>query len=576
VAKDTTDAKREKSAETTKATKGKARVKVPLPPGLLSNRLAFAGAFVSGLLYWISFAGMDVWPLTFVAYAPLWIALQKQPPKRAFWLGAVAGTTMNVFGFYWLLNMLRTFSGFPTIACSFFVFVVCAYQGLRVGVMGWLYARATDRGWPRIPILFAAFVASELIYPLLFPWYYAATVHNVPLLTQAAELGGPILVGLVLLGANLAVAEPLLARLEKRAIRWPLVAGGFATVALELMFAIVRIPKVDALVQASEPVTVGVVQGNMGLLAKREDPAEGLRRHIRKTAELKAEGAELVIWSESSVTFAVPEDLAYSLMRARVGQHLGVPAIFGAVIYKADRKLSREQWYNVALSTNARGEVTARYDKEYLLQFGEHLPFSETFPILNEWSPNSGKFTPGTKLDPLVIVDMPKTNAPSGATASDAPREHKVAVLICYEDIIPAFTNALVNATHPELLVNITNDAWFGATTEPWEHLGLAQLRAIEHRRYLVRSTNSGVSAIVDPVGRVIAHTGVHDVQQGSFGAADALHETVRWMKSEGSTIYETIGDIPWWLISLSVVACAFVSRTRARVPTSASNDAKA
>ena len=549
----TKDAKSEAGATKTKP----AKVKVVLPQGLLSNRMAFAGAFLSGLLYWISFAGMDIWPLTFLAYGPLWIALQKQPPKRAFWLGTLAGTTMNVFGFYWLLNMLRTFSGFPTIACSFFVLVVCGYQGIRLGIMGWLYARATARGWARVPILLAAFVASELAYPLLFPWYYAATTHKVPVLAQSAELGGPILVGLILLGANLAIAEPLLARLEKRAIRFPLIAGGLGVLALDIVFGLVRIPMVDARVQAAEAVKVGVVQGNMGLLAKREDPAEGLRRHIRKTNELKAEGAQLVIWSESSVTFAVPEDLAYSLMRARVGQHLGIPAIFGAVIYKSDRSLGREQWYNVALSTNARGEVTGRYDKEYLLQFGEHLPFSETFPILNEWSPNSGKFTPGTKLDPLVIV--------STDGSGETTREHKVAVLICYEDIIPAFTNQIVNATQPELLVNITNDAWFGATTEPWEHLALAELRAIEHRRYLIRSTNSGVSAIVDPVGRVIASTGVHDVQKGSYSGADSLSETVRWMPGDSTTVFEKLGDIPWWLISIGVVACAFISSDKIR-----------
>jgi apolipoprotein N-acyltransferase len=248
---------------------------------------------------------------------PLWIAWQGQTSKRAFWLGAVAGTTMNVLGFYWLLNMLRTFSGFPTFLCMFFVFVVCAYQGIRVGFMGWLYARATHRGWPAIPVLLAAFAASELVYPLLFPWYYAATVHQVPALTQLAELGGPILVGLMLLGANLAIGEPLLARLERRVPRRRVVLGGALGLIVALVFAAVRIPAVDARAAASEPVNVGVVQGNMGLLQKREDPAEGLRRHIRKTEELRKAGAELVVWSESSVTFPVHEDMARSMMNLR-------------------------------------------------------------------------------------------------------------------------------------------------------------------------------------------------------------------------------------------------------------------
>jgi apolipoprotein N-acyltransferase len=237
------------------------------------------------------------------------------------------------------------------------------------------------------------------------------------------------------------------------------------------------------------------------------------------------------------------EDFAPAMLKKNVGERLQMPGIFGSVMY--NRKDRREVWYNVAVSTDAAGTMNGRYDKEYLLQFGEHLPFSETFPILNEWSPNSGRFTPGTKLDPLTI-DLDGT-------------KHTVATLICYEDIIPGFTNALVRATDPELLVNITNDAWFGATAEPWQHLALAQLRAVEHRRFLVRSTNSGVSAVVDPVGRLVTNSEVRDVQQGSFTSADTLIATVRWMKN--GTIYEVVGDAPWWILSALAVAAAFVRK---------------
>jgi apolipoprotein N-acyltransferase len=515
---------------------------------LIGTKLAYAGAVLSGVLYWASFAGIDAWPFTFVAFGPLWIALQGQTPKRAFALGTLAGTTMNVLGFYWLLNMLSTFSGFPKPACAFFLVVVCAYQGTRIGAMGWLYARARARGWPAVPVFLASFVASELVYPLLFPWYYAATVHKVASLTQIAELGGPVLVGLVLLAANLALSEPVLARLKRRSADMRVVFGGAIAVSGTLVFGAIRIPKIDAAVAASEPVKVGIVQGNMGLLQKREDPAEGLRRHIKKTAELKQAGADFVVWSESSVTFPMREEMANRLLRTSVGEKIREPAIFGAVLYRVDPDGQQRWYYNVALSANQAGDITGRYDKEYLLQFGEHLPFGEIFPILHKWSPNSGAFTPGTKLDPLFITLGQQT--------------HKVAVLICYEDIIPAFTNALVRATDPELLVNITNDAWFGPTTEPWEHLALAQLRAVEHRRFLVRSTNSGVSAVVDPVGRLVANSEVRDVQRGSYADADDLIATVRWMRGT-KTVYEIVGDSLWWVISAAIAVAAFVRRPK-------------
>jgi len=492
-------------------------------------------AVFSGFLYFLAFAGMDVWPLAFVAFVPLWIAIRGQRPRLASWLGLVTGTTMNVFGFYWLLTMLKTFSGFPTALCALFVLIICAYQGGRLAFMGWLYGRAAVRGWPAALVFVAAFVASELVFPLLFPWYYAATVHGQPALTQVADLGGPILVGVVLLLANLAIAEPILARLEKRPMDRRLVQIGAGTLAATLIYGYVRIRMVDAHAAASEAVNVGLVQGNMGLMQKRTDPSEGLRRHLKLSHELKQHGAELVVWSESSVTFAVPEAKVDRFMYSNVSSQLGFPAIFGAVLFRVDA--DRERWFNTALSTDAQGKITARYDKEFLLAFGEYLPFGDTFPILYQWSPNSGKFSPGDKLDPLVV-----------RTASG---DHKVTTLICYEDILPSFTNKAVNHADPELLVNITNDAWFGDTSEPWEHLGLAQFRAVEHHRYLVRSTNSGVSAVIDPVGRVIAHTGTF--------RAEALQASVRWMR--GRTVYEVVGDIPWYLLTLAVAYAAFRKR---------------
>ncbi len=501
----------------------------------LTAPMAFAAAVLSGLLYFLAFAGMDIWPLAFVAFVPLCLALEGQAPKRAAWLGLVTGATMNLAGFYWLIDMLKTFSGFPTALCLVFDIIICSYQGGRLALMGWLYARLAQRGFRPAPVLLVAFAASELLYPLLFPWYFAATVHGQPALTQIADLGGPILVGVVLLGVNLAIYEPIRARLGGRPLERNVMIGGAAGLVVTLLYGVVRIHQVDARALASEPLHIGLVQGNMGLMAKRTDPSEGLRRHQTITKDLKDRGVELAVWSESSVTFSVPEAMAPSFMQGRVAGRLGIPAIFGAVLFRTDP--DRERWFNTALSTDDRGRITSRYDKEFLLAFGEYLPFGDTFPILYKWSPNSGKFSSGTALDPLVIQTAKAT--------------HKVTALICYEDILPAFTNRAVNAADPELLVNITNDAWFGDTSEPWEHLALSQFRAIEHRRYLARSTNSGVSAIVDPVGRVIQHGGTF--------RAEGIDGIVHWMR--GGTVYELVGDVPYWLLSLAAVAAAFRKR---------------
>ncbi len=519
-----------------------ARALAPVSAGTLPlpAPLAYSGALLSGLLYWLAFAGMDVWPLAFVAWVPLVVAMRRQTVRTATLLGWLAGATMNVAGFSWLEEMLRTFSGFPAPVCFLFVLIVCGYQGGRIASLGWLYGRATVRGWPPMLVFAAAFAASELAYPLLFPWYFAATVHQVPVLTQLADLGGPILVGLALVAPNIALAELVVARAERRKPRVAPLVAGVAAVACASFYGLLRIRVVDAAALAAPAATVGVVQANMGLMEKRVSYDEGLQRHLDASSELeRTRQVDFLVWSETSAMRAVRDESYRQDLRAGVAHRIGAPAIFGAVVVRRVSDARNYVLYNAAVASDQAGNITGRYDKQYLLTFGEYLPLGETFPVLYEWSPNSGHFSPGKSLDPLVL---------------DVHGEgHPITTLICYEDILPRFTNDAVRHADPELLVNMTNDAWFGDTAEPWEHLALAQFRAIEHRRYLVRGTNSGVSAVVDPVGRVIARSGTF--------RQDTVSATIHWMRSH--TVYELAGDWPWLLVSLGLLAGCFVARRR-------------
>jgi apolipoprotein N-acyltransferase len=506
---------------------------------VLATLPAYGSAVLCGFLYFLAFPGVEIWPLSFVALVPLIVALRGQTPRRAFGLGWAAGFTMTMCGFYWLLDMLKTFSGFPTPLCLLFMAILCGYQAGRVGLAGLLSARAERRGWPPGLAFSLAFAASELVYPLLFPWYYGATVHQVPALAQVAELGGPIAVALTLVAANLALAEPLIAWRRKQPVNLRKSGIYAGIVLLSALYGALRIPQVDAKTLAAPHGRVGLVQANMSLEGKRLDQREGLRRHVRLTRGLEQAGPlDLVVWSETSVMGAVDEKNASTQFGRRFAAQLGAPAIFGGVLV---REVSDEREYvlfNSALLTDETGQLVGRYDKQFLLAFGEYLPFGDTFPVLYRWSPNSGKFTPGTTLDPLRLVDR------------------DIATFICYEDINPGFVNSIVRRGSPQLLVNLTNDAWFGDTTEPWIHLALAQFRAIEHRRFFVRSTNSGISAFVDPVGRITQHTEPFKAQ--------ALVENIAWLQA--TTPYELWGDVPWWAASLAIAAMGFISR-RKRLP---------
>jgi apolipoprotein N-acyltransferase len=495
-------------------------------------------AILSGVFYWAAFPGIDVWPFAFVCWAPLLVAMRGQTPRRALLLGLLQGLTCNLLGFYWLLTMLKTFSGFPLPLCALFMVILCAYQGGRMSLMAYLYSRAERKGWPVATVFILAFIGHEMLYPLLFPWYTGAQTHKVPLLMQTAELGGPIMIGVLLAGGSIALAELAWSRMDQRPIDRRRVGIALAGPVFMLIYGAIRLPMVDKQMESAEKARVGVVQGNLPLMSHEHKDTAAIHRNA--TDKLEQQGKlDLVVWSETAINFLIPEEfLGQSLdrivMHGPNGVNIDTPVLTGVIIRRGsllDRKKSKI--YNSAVLVHPDGKIEGVYDKTYLLAFGEYIPFGETFPSLYEISKNSGNLTPGTSLAPI----------PFG--------KHKITTLICYEDILPSFTNKIVRYGDPDLLVNATNDAWFGKSTEPAIHLALAKFRAVEHRRFLIRATNSGVSAFIDANGRSWGETPL-------FEEAAAVSD-VRWMRSR--TPYELWGDIPWWIASLAVVAMGFWKR---------------
>src|SRR6202012_3292003 len=216
-----------------------------------------------------------------------------------------------------------------------------------------------------------------------------------------------------------------------------------------------------------------------------------------QSQRLEQRGAQLLVWSEGSFPIAVPRDFtadfpAESLALIRRG--FSVPTMIGAEMYDA----AREDAFNSAVLLDGNGKVAGRYDKVRLLAFGEYIPGIETFPWLRNLLPaGAGRFTAGAGPGVISMQD------PSG-------RDWRLGPVICYEDILQGFLRG-VGRLHPNLLVNLTSDSWFGADTEPWEHLALSVFASVELRVSMVRSVNSGISALIDPNGRVVQKTYADD-----------------------------------------------------------------
>jgi apolipoprotein N-acyltransferase len=497
--------------------------------------LPFALALGGGVVAFLGFAGFDIWPFAFVAFVPLLAAMELERSRRTRRIVGIAwlyGFVGIAGGYYWIVDMLGKFSGFGTVPNVLIASVLFVYLGGMFALFGWLWWRATSRGYNATLSAVLAWASVELLYPNLFPYYYGASFHNVPILLQIAELGGPILVGALCLAVNGTLFEIGRAWVQRR--RLPrLLPGVVATCVLATLgYGAIRMQQVDARSAEAPKLDVGLVQVNMGIFAKRESPREGHRRHLEQTRELERKhDLDLVVWPESAFGYTVPGDV--DNLRKPVMGPVETPLFFGGL--SSRREDDRRKLFNTAFLLDSEGNIQGTYDKTYLLAFGEYIPFGETFPILYEWSPNTGRFTPGDHVKPLHLNDW------------------RISALICYEDILPSFVRDAVLEGDPHLLVNITNDAWFGDTHEPWIHLALAQFRSIETRRALVRTTNSGVSAVVDPAGRVMTHSGV-------FERAN-LHAEVPML--HGLTPFTVVGNYPWWLAVGAIGWLAFGRRGR-------------
>lgn len=491
---------------------------------MLRERTALALAVLSGVLYFLGFAAFEILPLAFVSLAPLLVALRGREGWKAVRLGWLTGTVLGAGGFYWIVGMLRTFSGFPTALCIVFASLLWAGQGLMYGAFAWIVVRADHRNLPRLLSAPLALAAVELAFPLLFPWYTANSLHRYPLLFQTADLGGVILVSWALALGHTAVSEawvrtgPWKTRLAPLAI--PL-----AFWACAIPYGAWRMAQTDAAARSRPALRVGIVQQNLGLMEKRNDAYESLRRHLAASRELEARGAQLLVWPESAVAFRIPEDVR-NIRDYITEWDLRTPTLFGALSVR-DAGGTRLNLYNTAFMTDATGALRGSYDKVYLLAFGEYLPLGETFPKLYEISRNSGRFTPGSRFAAMPV--------PGGSLAP----------LICYEDILPRFVRSFMRRTDANLLAVILNDAWFGDTAEPWIHDALAKFRAVEHRRDLVRAANSGVSSVIDANGRVVTH--------GRTFTRESLLATVHLR--EGRTLYALAGD---WIGYLGVILALY------------------
>lgn len=431
-----------------------------------------------------------LWPGSYFCALLAWLGVfflvtglrRSEHPYRHSYYGAII---LNSIGFYWLSYTISSFGGFGYLAsfALFSLFVLLSSVQFLLAVLIWHNLpdklRALCLSTP------LAFVAAEVISIRLFPWHFGHSQLAFAPLAQVADLGGTFLISFLMFW--LAEALCSLGRTKKisAAILFPVAMLTAATI-----YGSLRIRQID---QISAPaLQVALVQANISVEEKHQ--VKLLIPNVLRYLELSKKIAQeqtLIVWPESVILSWIYSGIGSVQHDPRL-PFLGenVPMLVGALTYKMDG--SR---YNSALAIMPDGSVPTPYHKQILMPFGEFVPFAATFPWLRDLAAGIEDFAAGNE---IVLFDYPLLSKDQKQfTLRAAP-------LICYEDVVARLAREAVS-NGATLLINLTNDGWFGNSAALRQHHLIASFRAIENRRYLLRATNTGLTAIVDPTGRTIS-----------------------------------------------------------------------
>lgn len=451
--------------------------------------------------------------------------------ERAAYPGAfVLGSTIYCLGFYWLFTTIKDFGGYDSFGAAM-VFALFVALSANQQIVFWFVRRNLPLVIDELGLRTAtAWVTSEFFSVRIFPWLLGHPQIAVTPLVQIADLFGAPVIGFL----QLWLIESLWISVKRGKLR-PIRLAPIALFVGSIVYGWVRIGQFIFL--DNPRVEVALVQANITTQEKHNIKffARNRERYEELSAPIAAPG-KLIVWPESVITDFIRDDI-----RHRADDPLlpdfgpGVSMLVGALTAR-----SRDEMFNSAVGVAADGSVFQPYHKRILMPFGEYMPFVKYFPWLKDMNPTAGDFTAGQETGLM----------PFSFTASGGEFKMNVAPLICYEDIAPELAReATLRGAH--VLINITNDAWFGKTVAPNQHHIIAAFRAIENRRYLLRSTNSGLTAVVNAAGETVASLP---------GFSDGVLEFgVR--KLETTTFFTRyFGNQIWWglgLLSLIISLCS-------------------
>lgn len=447
-------------------------------PGWPGNLLAL----VAGTLTTLSLAPFDIWPLALVSVGLIYFGLRDLTAKHAAGRGWCYGFGLFASGVSWVYVSIHDFGSAPPILAGGLTLGFVAGLALFFALLGWIWAR-----WLRQPdapllnsLLFAAlWVAMDALRGWVltgFPWLYAGYSQLEGPLAGLAPLGGIWLLSFaIVLSATLIIELPKL--IQQRAA-----FAGALIVLIALWGGALGLGKQAWTTPKAEPLTVAAMQGNVAQSIKWDPKKLEMQLLLYRDMTFRSRRADLIVWPETAVPILKEHAEGYLTMMSRFAQERQSALITGVPVRQpnADGEM---RYYNGLTSV---GEAEGTYLKQKLVPFGEYVPLQDMLRGL------------------IAFFDLPMSDFARGDVEQLLlqAKGYQIAPFICYEVVYPEFAASL--AAKSDILLTVSNDAWFGHSIGPLQHLQMAQMRALEAGRWMIRATNNGVTVLIDPYGRIV------------------------------------------------------------------------
>jgi apolipoprotein N-acyltransferase len=501
---------------------------LPLPTKLLL-------ALTAGLLNWVVFPKVGLWPLAWICQVPLMMASFREVSRsRSLLFGFTAGLVFFFGTCHWIAGVLLNYGGLPWIGAELLFLLLVLYLSSFYALFSWAFARlslvAPSLCFWLAPVLW---VSTEYLRAQVltgFPWcllgYGLVDAAN---LAQIAKWCGVYGLSFAAISVSAFVAEVLVRPSRSAVLR----LGSVASLLLALTLGLGWIGRT-----ADKPThLVRTIQTNIGLDQKLDAVTKSSL--LDELAELsipseprelnaQPDSVRLILWPETPAAFYFNHDPEFRRRMESIATSAGAYFFLGFVDFRprSSGHAERDPYNSVAM-LSPDGRAISQYDKVHLVPFGEYIPYQSLFFFVDKISTEAGNFRPGNR-----VVVTPLDNQRSAGT------------FVCYEAVVPDLVRQFAR-DGSQLFVNVTNDAWFGESAAPFQHLAMARMRAIENHRYLLRAANNGVSAIIDPDGRVVKTV---PRNQRTFLEGHFSFET-------RMTAYSQYGDVFAWICLFASVA---------------------